>query len=261
MIYYNIMNRNRISSERVVAVVGLVFLLVAAFMSLLMNGDKKSIIEYIAPTRIVIPTVHFICVFLAIVFLITQNFYVILSLFVIESELTILTNYEELGIFFFYAAVILILCKELITKKPRNKISLMFVIHLITLVLTYTHGVKYTLIDISYSMFCFAFYLWIYSILKKKLSCLFPQNVRENNAVIGKKAGSEIKLSDYNLNERQRTFVLENLHNKLSYKEISEKYFVSISTVKKIFAEVFKIFGVSNIEELRILLLQYQVKE
>ncbi len=97
--------------------------------------------------------------------------------------------------------------------------------------------------------------------LKAKLSCLFPQNVGENNTIIGKPAGSTISLSDYNLNDRQCTFVIENIHNKLSYKEISEKYFVSISTVKKIFAEVFKIFNVSNIEELRILLLQYQVKE
>ena len=117
------------------------------------------------------------------------------------------------------------------------------------------------LISISYSLFCFAFYLWIYFSLKAKLSCLIPQNVRENNAIIGKPAGSTISLSDYNLNERQRTFVLENLQNKLCYKEISEKYFVSVSTVKKIFAEVFKIFEVSNIEELRLLLLQYQVKE
>ena len=93
------------------------------------------------------------------------------------------------------------------------------------------------------------------------LSCLFPQNVRENNTIIGKPAGSTISLSEYGLNERQSNFVIENIHNKLSYKEISEKYFVSISTVKKIFAEVFKIFNVSNIEELRILLLQYQVKE
>ena len=50
------MSRNRISSERVVAVVGLVFLLVAAFMSLLMNGDKRSIIEYIAPQMKIIIT-------------------------------------------------------------------------------------------------------------------------------------------------------------------------------------------------------------
>mgnify|MGYP003328988784 CR=1 FL=1 len=39
--------------------------------------------------------------------------------------------------------------------------------------------------------------------------------------------GDVIKLSDYNLNERQCTFVIENLHNNLSYKDISEKYNVS----------------------------------
>ena len=67
------MSRNRISSERVVAVVGLVFLLVAAIISVLLNGDSKSIIEKIAPTNIVIPSVHFVCVGLAIVYIITQN--------------------------------------------------------------------------------------------------------------------------------------------------------------------------------------------
>ena len=184
------MNRNRISSERVVAVVGLAFVLIAAITSLFFNGDPKSIIEKVADTKIVIPVVHFI-----------------------------------------------------------------------TLCLTYTHGIKSMLLLMGYSAFCCAFYIWIYTILKAKFSCLFPQNIREINSVIKKPAGSSISLSDYNLNERQISFVLENLYNKMSYKEISEKYFVSISTVKKIFAEVFKIFNVSNIEELRILLLQYQVKE
>ena len=61
------MNKNRISSERVVAVVGLVFLLVAGIISVLMNGDPISIIEKIAPTNIVIPVVHFLCVGLAII--------------------------------------------------------------------------------------------------------------------------------------------------------------------------------------------------
>lgn len=255
------MNKNRISSERVVAVVGLVFLLVAGIISVLMNGDPISIIEKIAPTNIVIPVVHFLCVGLAIIFIINQNLYFMIAIFMIESELTILTHYEQLGIFFFYASLILILCNDLLVNKHRKKVIIMFVVHLITLVLSYPHGIKHMLINISYSIFCFAFYLWVYYRLKAKLSCLFPKNVRENNTIIGKPAGSTISLSDYNLNERQRTFVLENIHNKLSYKEISEKYFVSLSTVKKIFAEVFKIFNVSNIEELRILLLQYQVKE
>ncbi len=255
------MNRNRINSERVVAVVGLVFLLIAAITSLYFNGDQDSIIEKIAPTRIVIPAVHFTCILLALILIIRPSYYIMLTMLLIESELTILTDYQELGIFFFYAAVILILCKDLIVNRSKNKITIMFVFHFITLCLTYTHGVKSMLLALGYSCFCFAFYLWIYSILKAKLSCLFPKNVRENNAVIGKPAGSTISLSDYNLNERQIKFLMDHIHNKLSYKEISEKYFVSLSTVKKIFAEIFKIFDVCNIEELRILLLQYQVTE
>ena len=255
------MSRNRISSERVVAVIGLVFLIVAAIVGLMLDGAPTSVIEKVAPTSVVIPAVHFICVGLAIVFLITQNTYVIIAIFGLESELTILTNYEELGIFFFYAALILILCKDLIKDKPRKKIFWMFLVHLITLVLTYTNGIVYMLVDISYSLFCFAFYMWIYYTLKAKLSCLFPKNVRDNNTLKGKPAGSVIKLSEFNLNERQKTFLLEHMRNKLSYKDLSEKYFVSISTVKKIFADIFKIFNVSNIEELRLLLLQYQVEE
>ena len=256
------MIRNRLSSERVVAVVGLLFLLIAAFSSLFyFHGAPTSIIEKIAATSIVIPVVHFLCVLLTFIFLIKPNSFLLISIFFIESELTILTNYEELGIFFFYAAVIYMLCSDLLVNKSKKCLIVLFVIHLITLCLTFTHGITYMLVDIGYSLFCFAFYMWIYTILKAKLSCLIPRNVRDNNTIIGKPAGSKISLSDYNLNERQRTFLMEHIHNKLSYKELSEKYFVSISTVKKIFADIFKIFNVSNIEELRLLLLQYQVEE
>ena len=255
------MNRNRISSERVVAVVGFVFILVAAIISLFFNGDPNSIIELIADTSVVIPVVHFLCVGITFVYIFKPKPYFLISVLLIESELTILTNYEELGIFFFYAAVIYIVCADIMVNKSKKMIIIMFAVHFITLLLTYTHGIKYMLVDLGYSMFCLAFYLWIYSILKAKLSCLIPKNVRENNTIIGKPAGSAISLSDYNLNERQRTFLMEHIHNKLSYKELSEKYYVSLSTVKKIFAEIFKIFNVSNIEELRILLLQYQVNE
>ncbi len=255
------MNRNRISSERVVAVVGLVFILIAAIVSLFFKGAPTSIIQKVADTKIVIPTVHFICVALTVIHVIKPKPYLLISILLIESELTILTNYEELGIFFFYAAIIYILCMDILTNKSKRPLIILFAIHLITLLLNFGHGWKYVLIDIGYSLFCFTFYLWIYSILKAKFSCLIPKNVRENNTIIGKPAGSTIKLSDYNLTERQSTFLIEHIHNKKSYKELSEQYFVSISTVKKIFADTFKIFDVSNIEELRLLLIQYQVEK
>ena len=255
------MDRNRISSERVVAVVGLVFILIAAIVSLFFKGAPTSVLQKVTDTRIVIPVVHFACVALTIIYVITLKPFLLVTILLIESELTILTNYEELGIFFFYAAIIYILCADILSNKSKRPIIIMFSVHLITLLLNFVHGWKYILIDIGYSIFCFAFYLWIYTILKTKFSCLIPKNVRENNTIIGKPAGSKIKLSDYNLTERQRTFLIEHIHNKKSYKELSEQYFVSISTVKKIFADIFKIFDVSNIEELRLLLIQYQVEE
>lgn len=256
------MERSRISPERVVAVVGLVFLLIATFVSIVFfNGDSKSIIEKFADTSIVIPVVHIICVILVVILLFKPSDYLMLCVLFIESELTILTDYKELGIFFFYAAIILIMSRNLIVRKTPKRISVLFVVHFITICLTFTHGIRYMLVSLGYSAFCCAFYFWIYNILKTKFSCLFPKNVTENLTIIKKPVGSVISLSEYNLNERQSTFVLENLHNKMSYKEISEKYYVSISTVKKIFADVFKLFNVSNLEELRILLLQYQVED
>ena len=67
------MNKNRNNSERVVAVVGLAFVLIAAITSLFFNGDPKSIIEKVADTKIVIPVVHFICVFLTLILVIISQ--------------------------------------------------------------------------------------------------------------------------------------------------------------------------------------------
>ena len=67
------MDRNRINSGRVVAVVGFVFLLTATIISILLDGDPNSIIEKIAPTAIVIPIVHGICLILTIVCIIKPS--------------------------------------------------------------------------------------------------------------------------------------------------------------------------------------------
>ncbi len=152
------MQRNRINQERVVAVVGLFFLLIATFTSIvLFDGDKKSIIEKFADTSLVIPIVHSICVVLAIIIIIKPSKYLMLWLLFIESELTILTDYEELGIFFFYAGIILILSRNLMINKRPKRLVAMFIIHFITICLTYPHGIRYTLVSLGYSAFCFAF--------------------------------------------------------------------------------------------------------
>ena len=72
--------------------------------------------------------------------------------------------------------------------------------------------------------------------------------------------GSKIKLEEFGLSERQIKFVKDYLKNKSSYKELSEKYFISTSTVKKDMNDVFTKFNVKNINELYLLLIQFEVE-
>jgi len=214
----------------------------------------------VVDTAILIPWTHVVCAAFAFFLIFKPNDRIFIIVVNIESMLLLLTDYCQLGIFFFWASIILIFVKDIFKNKNKAIIATLSISHCLALLGSYTHGWKLTFISIGNSAFCFVFYNWIYSILKAKLSCYIPSNVSNNQTINNKKPGEIIKLSDYKLTERQVTFVLENIHNNLSYKEISDKYFVSISTVKKTFAEVYKIFNVTKLEELRILLLQYQVR-
>lgn len=255
------MKRNKINVERVVSVFGFLFLIAATILGFFLDGDKNSIIEKVADTTIVIPAVHGICALIIFISIFVQKDVFLISTLMIESTLTILTKYEQLGIFFFYAIILLILCKGNRGRKNKILITVLFCIHFSTILLTYTHGWHHTIIDLFNSVFCMLFYFWLYLLIKERMSAFLPKSIVENQTVNAKEPGAMIKLSDYNLNERQRNFVLANLNENLSYAEISEKYFVSVSTVKKVFAEVFRIFNVSKLDELRILLLRYKVVE
>lgn len=247
----------KLDLERVVSVVAFVFLLTALGGGILMNGDPLSIIPY---SKVVIITVHAICALLTFITIFRPSTSFQIFILFTESVLTILTSYEMLGILFFYCALAIIMLKELLINKSGVIIPILFVIHVISILLSFTHGWPKTFIALGCTGFVYTFYLWIYSILKAKLSCLIPTNVTENQSIGPKRPGSTIKLSEYNLTERQITFVMDYLNNS-SYKELSDRYNVSISTVKKEFSDIFKIFGVSKIEELHMLLMRYVVEK
>ena len=255
------MNENSVKAERVVSSAGFVFLVIAAVAGFAFGGDKQSFLEYIAPTKYIIPYTHVICATLAFISIIFPSCFIMVAIFMIESILTIFTHYDMLGIFFFYAAIILLLTKEIFTRRHTPVIIVMFIIHYLSLLGTLTRGWKYTLIAYGYSFFCMFFYMWIYMILKKKFSFYVPSNIAANSAIQGTKKGNILKLSDFKLTELQKQFVLANIHENLSFRDIAEKHFVSISVVKHEFVKIYKIFSVDNLYELRMLLLQYQVQE
>lgn len=254
------MNINKINTERVVSIVGCMFLLCAGICSLFIGGHPKSIIEYIAPTKVVIPTVHFICCLFSFFTIFKPNYYYLTFILIVESNLTILTEYETLGIFFFYASLSLIIIKDMWERKRTVLIVVLTIIHFLALIGSYPFGILQTIISVASSIFVFAFCLWILTLLRAQFSCYLPKNITENEVMQNKKHGAVISLSEYNLTERQKKFLLANLQNK-SYKEISSEYYVSISLVKKEFSEIFRVFAVTNLNELRILLRQYQIEE
>ena len=254
------MKKNSVKAERVVSIAGFVFLVIAAVAGFAFDGDKTSFLEYLAPTEIIIPYTHVLCATLAFISILFPSYFIMVAIFMIESILTIFTHYDMLGIFFFYAAIILLLVKEIFTRKHSLIIVFLFIVHYLSLLGTLNRGWKYTLISYSYSVFCMFFYIWIYKILKQKFSCYIPSNIAENSSISGIKKGGHLKLSDKGLTETQIQFVLANIHENLSFKGISNKCFVSVSVVKHEFVKIYKIFCVDNLFELRMLLLQYQLE-
>jgi len=247
-----------ITTERVVAITASVFLTVAFIVGLLLHGDPECIIPY---TNIIIPCIHALCVVLSFICIFYPKFYLQFLIMQIESILTILTNLPFLGIFLFYGSVFIYMCQQYTVKHICHHLTFYLIAHIIAITLTYTHGWERTILSFFSSAFYASFFVWIYMILKTKFSCFTPSKVAYHSNLSNKKPGDTVKLSDYKLNERQRTFIIENLHNQLSYKALSEKYNVSVSTVKKEFSYIFDVFGVSKQEELHLLLLQYQVSE
>jgi len=248
----------KIDLERVVSIVGLIFIGMALGCSIILNGDPLSIIPH---SKFVIVTVHAICTLIAFVSIFKPSVKLHVAIFFTESVLTILTDYEMLGIIFFYTAMGEIVITDLMKGKRSVNFVIIFTLHVINILFSYTHGWDKTLIALFTSIFIFTFYSWLYSVLKAKFSCIIPPSVSNNKCLGNVKAGSKIHLTDYKLSGRQMQLIIDNLHENLSYKDLSDRYNMSISLVKKEFSDIFKVFEVNKIEELHMLLVQYIVEK
>lgn len=250
--------RRLFNPGRVVSIVASVLLTVAFVSSLFLNGDPLSIIPH---TEIVIPIIHAISLVLALFCIIKPEFKIQFAIMQLESVLTIVTNYEHLGIFFFWSSVFLLTVLEYPNKKISRLLFISLFFHILSLIGVYPHGIEKTIIAAVSSVFYGSIFFWIYEVLKIRFSCFTPAKVSENSTISKLPKGAVLNLSDYKLSERQINFVLDNITNNLSLKDLSEKYYVSISTVKKEFREMYQIFGVTKLEELHLLLMQYQIKK
>lgn len=233
-------------------------LVTASILSFILEPEYRTIIPF---PKYSIPVINTSSALLCLLALINPKWHWSQYLICfIQAISTTLTGYEHLGTFIYSALIIILFCNGAFKSKPKLKISIMMSIWILTLLGLIPFGIPRMILAYAVSFFYGAFYYFIYTKLKTMLSPLLPAASVQSSIELPP-PGSEISFKDYGLTERQIKFVTEYIKDGVSYNFLVEKYFVSLSTVKSEMASIFRIFGVKNKEDLRILLLQYRIKE
>ena len=121
-------------------------------------------------------------------------------------------------------------------------------------------GLTFVIFEIIGTLFGLTVCAALYQKLEAKLSYLLWPNETVTPAITLPPKGLTLKLSDYELSERQISFIIGSIKQGETYETLANRYYVSTSVVKKDMAAACKYFGVANREALRILLLQYKLE-
>lgn len=248
---------NFFNSERIFLVFSFIILLIAAVISFFLPPETRTVIPC---PKISIPIINSLCALLTFVtiFKISWRFLQYFILFV-ESLCTIFTGYELLGIFLYSALLIKLFMNGFFIKRFYFKLIVLLAIWFASILGLIPFG--WERVILSYSAICFfcAFYYHVYKKMEADLANYLPPTTIRAKVQLPA-YGEKIYLSDYDFSERQKKILLEYLKYGDSYKTIADKFFTSESTIKTEMSKIQKKIGVKNREDLRVLLLQYEIK-
>lgn len=254
------MKLKNFSSYKKIIIFGLIYILLDFFLTihLILQGELTLPIPYL---NLIYPVTHFTCFILGMIVLFTENKQLFFLVLQIESFISLTSEYALIGIFLFHTSIFIIYIEYYDDKKINNVIKFCFLIHGLVLVYNFIIHWEKAILYLLSTILTYFIFNYITDLLRTKYSCFIPTTVTKQSNLSNIKPGNKIKLSDLGLNERQCNFLYDYVVNNLSYNDLTEKYYVSLSTVKKEFADSYKILGVNKLEELHILLLQYQIEK
>ena len=258
--YTECMQKKTVSAEIIMHLAAVLILITATGVSIYSTPDPYTIIPKV---KITVPIINALCAVLAFVLLfIPRNTFLECAILAMQAVTTCLTGYESLGIFLYTAMILILFCDGFFKKHAFRRILILFVAWFLVLPGIIPHGIERYILAITQSIFTLAFYCFIYKKLETLLKPLMTLYIPESTcpAVKDIKKGDKLSLTSCGLNEREVQFTFDFLVNNKTYRQIADEQYVSISTVKKVMADVLKKIGVRNQNDLKILLLQYKIE-
>lgn len=144
-----------------------------------------------------------------------------------------------------------------------RKVAFIYVIYLLFLIPISREGWDIYFFSVGFSLFTVGSSLFVYTLIKDRLSYYVPQMTRLNEILAGTnelpKYGEHIRLSDYGFTERQIKCAAYAIRDNMTYPKIAETMGISLSIVKREMAIVCRQFAVNNRDELYLLFIQYKV--
>ena len=182
-------------------------------------------------------------------------------LFFIEGGVTAHMGFVGIGTLLFTAGCVMVFVNGDFKTRYKEKIAALCVYWiLITAGLYFSFNIKIAVFEIALTLFHFGLLVCLYKKLESKLSFLLPVAEVITPEIPLPAKGSALRLSDYGISERQKFFIQGTVNGGKTYEELAAEYRVSVSVVKKDMAAACRLFGVTNKEDLRILLLQYKIE-
>ena len=181
--------------------------------------------------------------------------------FFVEAGNAALVGFLGIGTSLFCIGIVLCFINGEFAVNRKKKVIILSVYWMIVIITIWpVLGFTFVIFEILGTLFGLSACATLYQKLEGKLSYLLLPNETVTAAITLPPKGSTLKLSDYDLSERQITFILGSIKQGETYETLGNRYYVSTSVVKKDMAAACKYFGVTNREALRILLLQYKLE-
>lgn len=215
--------------------------------------------------NLLVPAIHAVVLVLTIILLIKPTSKVLLLVvLIIEGTLCLFVRgFELISCVFLNIIIETLFAWGKFRKHGYRKVAAIYGIYLLLLLNVAPQGWDIYFFGVGFSLFTVGSSLFVYVLVKERLSYYVPQMTRLNEILAGEKTlpgyGEKIDLVEMGFTVRQRQCAQYAIKDNMTYPKIAETMGISLSIVKREMADVCRQFAVNNRDELYLLFIQYKV--